>query len=128
MVDYEFDEFAGSYFCYDNPGALQDNFKTDLNMSTSKFVLLYSIYSWPNVILCFVGGFLLDRVFGIRWGTIIFMSLTLVGQMIFALGAYIDAFWLMMVGRFVFGYVSIMQSISTLYLRFLSTILLCIIW
>lgn len=93
----------GSYFCFDNPGALQDNFRTDLNMSTSKFVLLYSIYSWPNVILCFIGGFLLDSVFGIRLGTIIYMGLTLIGQIIFATGAMINAFWLMMLGRFVFG-------------------------
>nr|XP_050864062.1 major facilitator superfamily domain-containing protein 1-like isoform X3 [Vespula vulgaris] len=93
----------GSYFCFDNPGALQDNFKTDLQMSTSKFVLLYSIYSWPNVILCFIGGFLLDSVFGVRLGTIIYMGLTLIGQLIFATGAMVNAFWLMMIGRFVFG-------------------------
>jgi len=85
---------------------LQDNFKADLHMSTSKFVLLYSIYSWPNVILCFIGGFLLDSVFGIRLGTVIYMGLTLIGQIIFASGAMIDAFWLMMLGRFVFGYAS----------------------
>lgn len=72
-------------------------------MSTSKFVLLYSVYSWPNVVMCFVGGFLLDRVFGIRWGTIIYMTLTLAGQIVFASGAYINAFWLMLLGRFIFG-------------------------
>lgn len=93
----------GAYFCFDNPGALQDDFKTDLQMPTSKFVLLYSIYSWPNVILCFIGGFLLDSIFGIRLGTIIYMGLTLIGQIIFATGAIINVFWLMMVGRFVFG-------------------------
>nr|CAD7398506.1 unnamed protein product [Timema poppensis] len=50
-----------SYFCYDNPGALQDNFISDLGLTTSEFVYLYSWYSWPNVVLCFVGGFLIDR-------------------------------------------------------------------
>lgn len=81
-------------------------------MSTSTFVLLYSIYSWPNVILCFIGGFLLDSVFGIRLGTVIYMALTLIGQIIFASGAMIDAFWLMMLGRFVFGYVFIIVSLD----------------
>lgn len=93
----------GSYFCFDNPGALQDNFRTDLQMSTSEFVLLYSIYSWPNVILCFLGGFLLDSVFGIGLGTVIYMGLTLIGQIIFASGAMVNTFWLMMLGRFIFG-------------------------
>ncbi|XP_034173235.1 lysosomal dipeptide transporter MFSD1 isoform X2 [Osmia lignaria lignaria] len=93
----------GSYFCFDNPGALQDNFKTDLHMSTSKFVWLYSIYSWPNVVLCFIGGFLLDSVFGVRLGTVIYMGLTLIGQIIFATGAMVNTFWVMMLGRFIFG-------------------------
>ncbi|XP_066582726.1 lysosomal dipeptide transporter MFSD1-like isoform X2 [Prorops nasuta] len=93
----------GSYFCFDNPGALQDNFKSDLDMSTTKFVWLYSIYSWPNVVMCFIGGFLLDRVFGIRLGTIIYMGLTLIGQLIFATGAITSQFWVMMIGRFIFG-------------------------
>lgn len=53
--------FSGSYFCYDNPAALQDNFMQDLKLTTSQFVYLYSWYSWPSVVLCIVGGFLMDR-------------------------------------------------------------------
>ncbi|EDV95921.1 major facilitator superfamily domain-containing protein 1 [Drosophila grimshawi] len=93
----------GSYFCYDNPGALQDVFKRELDLSTTQFTLIYSIYSWPNVVLCFLGGFLIDRLFGIRLGTIIYMLILLVGQLIFASGALLDAFWLMIIGRFIFG-------------------------
>ena len=39
-----------------------------MNVQADSYVLLYSLYSYPNVILCFFGGFLLDRVFGMRWG------------------------------------------------------------
>lgn len=53
--------FVGSYFCYDNPAALADKFVSDLDLSNTQFTMLYSIYSWPNVVLCFIGGFLLDR-------------------------------------------------------------------
>lgn len=125
-----FFSFTASYFCYDNPGALQDYFKKDLHLSTTQFAMLYSIYSWPNVILCFVGGFLLDRwviqfsseiefnqqykqfcsflscicsVFGIRFGTIIYMFILMIGQLIVAVGGILDAFWLMILGRFIFG-------------------------
>lgn len=93
----------GSYFCYDIPGALQDNFISDMELTTSEFVYLYSWYSWPNVVLCFFGGFLIDRVFGIRLGTIICATLLVVGQILFALGGIFNTFWLMVVGRFVFG-------------------------
>lgn len=93
----------GSYFCYDNPGALQTVFKRDLDLSATQFTLIYSIYSWPNVVLCFLGGFLIDRLFGIRLGTIIYMLILLVGQLIFASGGILNAFWLMILGRFIFG-------------------------
>lgn len=93
----------GSYFCYDNPGALQTIFKRDLDLTSTQFTLIYSIYSWPNVILCFLGGFLIDRVFGIRLGTIVYMLILLVGQLIFASGGILQTFWLMIVGRFIFG-------------------------
>ncbi|KAM8710696.1 hypothetical protein ACLKA7_017336 [Drosophila subpalustris] len=93
----------GSYFCYDNPGALQTVFKRDLDLSATEFTLIYSIYSWPNVVLCFLGGFLIDRLFGIRLGTIIYMLILLVGQLIFASGGILNAFWLMILGRFIFG-------------------------
>ncbi|KAL4647636.1 major facilitator superfamily domain-containing protein 1 isoform X1 [Arapaima gigas] len=93
----------GDYFCYDNPSALQQQVKQDMELSTSGFMQLYAWYSWPNVVLCFLGGFLLDRVFGIRLGTIIFSLFVCIGQVIFAAGALADAFWLMVLGRFVFG-------------------------
>ncbi|KAB5535539.1 hypothetical protein PHYPO_G00118850 [Pangasianodon hypophthalmus] len=93
----------GSYFCYDNPAALQKQVIQDMQLNTSKFMQLYAWYSWPNVFLCFLGGFLLDRVFGIRLGTVIFALFVCVGQVIFALGALVNHFWLMEFGRFVFG-------------------------
>ncbi|XP_072474723.1 lysosomal dipeptide transporter MFSD1 isoform X2 [Notamacropus eugenii] len=93
----------GSYFCYDNPAALQTQVQQDMQVHTAAFMLLYSWYSWPNVILCFFGGFLIDRVFGIRWGSIIFSFIVCIGQVIFAMGAIVNAFWLMQLGRFVFG-------------------------
>lgn len=93
----------GSYFCYDNPAALQTEVLQDLNLNTAEFMQLYAWYSWPNVVLCFLGGFLIDRVFGIRLGTIIFSLFVFTGQIIFAFGALANRFWLMEVGRFVFG-------------------------
>jgi MFS family permease len=93
----------GNYFAYDSPAALQEQITKDMDVSTAQFAQLYAMYSWPNVILCFFGGFLIDRVFGIRWGAILFSVIILLGQVIVAMGALANAFWLMDVGRFVFG-------------------------
>jgi len=75
--------FAGGYYVYDNPAALQDVMLSDLKITTSQFTIFYALYSWPNVILCFFGGFLIDRVFGVRWGAIIFCVIVTIGQVIY---------------------------------------------
>ncbi|KAK6195515.1 hypothetical protein SNE40_000928 [Patella caerulea] len=93
----------GSYFCYDNPAALQDTMIKDLNINESTFMGFYSWYSWPNVILCFFGGFLIDKLFGVRLGAIIFSLFVTVGQVIFATGAMFNSPIIMDAGRFVFG-------------------------
>lgn len=36
-------------------------------------------------------------------GSIIYMFILMIGQLIFATGAMMDTFWLMILGRFVFG-------------------------
>lgn len=93
----------GSYFCFDNPGALQSEIKSAMNISTSQFANLYSWYSWPNVILPVIGGFLMDRVLGIRFGTMCFALIIVMGQALFAFGGFLDKLWVMEIGRFVFG-------------------------
>jgi MFS family permease len=95
----------GSYFCYDNPAALASVIQKDMEVSNRQYMLLYSWYSWPNTVLCFFGGYLIDRVFGIRMGTLVFSSFCILGQAIFASAALLgpSGFWLMEVGRFVFG-------------------------
>ncbi|RWS14286.1 Major facilitator superfamily domain-containing protein 1-like protein [Dinothrombium tinctorium] len=94
----------GNYFVYDIPGALQSKITEDMNLtSTAEFASLYSLYSWPNVIISLFGGFLIDRVFGKRLGAVFFASIVFGGQFVVALGALFNRFWLMQVGRFIFG-------------------------
>lgn len=93
----------GNYFCYDVPGALETPIENAMSVGTSQFTSLYALYSWPNVIMCFFGGVLIDKVLGIRLGAIIFLAILVVGQLMFACGAFTGHFWLMQLGRFVYG-------------------------
>ncbi|CAF0723161.1 unnamed protein product [Brachionus calyciflorus] len=93
----------GPYFCYVLPGALENEFERDLRISTTQFTIFTSLYSWPNIILCFFGGFLIDRVLGVRLGAILFSCFVTVGQILFAYGAYTRNIWMMYIGRFIFG-------------------------
>ncbi len=77
---------------YDNPSALSAQLKQYFQDTKyggdhwqTYFGLLYSVYSFPNVILPFLGGFFVD-FFGVRIMLIIFSSFILGGQALFALG------------------------------------------
>ena len=58
----------------------QREIKDTMDVSTYQFASLYSWYSWPNVILPIIGGYLMDSVFGIRLGTVIFAAFIILGQ------------------------------------------------
>ena len=83
--------------------SLQREIKDAMDVTTYQFANLYAWYSWPNVVLPIVGGYLMDSVFGIRLGTILFALFIIIGQCMFSLGAFAENFGLMQTGRFVFG-------------------------
>ena len=51
-----------------------------MGVDNTQYNLLYSLYSWPNVILSLIGGVLIDRWIGVRIGTVLFSVLVTVGQ------------------------------------------------
>ena len=55
----------GSYYCYDIPGALKGAFFRHFDGLTQlQYSLLYSLYSWPNTVQVFFGGYVMDRYLG----------------------------------------------------------------
>ena len=59
----------------------QGQIKDAMGISTYQFANLYAWYSWPNVVLPIVGGYMMDTVFGIRLGTIIFALFIIIGEL-----------------------------------------------
>lgn len=93
----------GSYYVYDNPAALKNSLSAYLNISNTQYNWLYSIYSFPNIILPFFGGYLVDRL-GTNLMLFSFLCLICLGQFIFALGASLKSYPVCMLGRAVFGF------------------------
>jgi len=96
----------GSYYCYDNPAALQTQMEDRFDVGAKGYSALYSAYSWPNTVQVFFGGWLIDRFFGLPLGAFIFCGLVFLGQLIFAAGITIGdtpGFIVAVIGRFVFG-------------------------
>ncbi|XP_033738303.1 major facilitator superfamily domain-containing protein 1-like [Pecten maximus] len=117
----------GSYYCFDMPSVLQDEFqgvsnctqnstgqensscvKCDdcLGMSADDYNLLYAIYAWTNAAVVIGAGFLIDKL-GNRVGVFLFSFLCVVGSSLFALGSMFKGtsamLPIMLLGRLLFG-------------------------
>ncbi|XP_063790708.1 major facilitator superfamily domain-containing protein 1-like isoform X2 [Pseudophryne corroboree] len=120
----------GSYFCFDIPSVLQDQFQGNLTctngshpnsthsgnhstgcveglgMTPEQYNLLYAIYAWTNALVVIMAGFLIDKL-GNRFGLFLFSFLTVLGSSIFALGSHFKGtpylLPLMLTGRLLFG-------------------------
>ncbi|MFQ5664327.1 MAG: MFS transporter [Terriglobia bacterium] len=90
---------VGNYFAYDSIGALAPLIIDDMQIGREQIGMMYSFYSWPNLVMVFIGGFLIDR-FGTRKMSLLFSVLIVLGA---TLVAAAPTFWLMLVGRTIFG-------------------------
>ena len=94
----------GSYYCYDIPGALKGQlFDQFPEMTQLQYNLLYSLYSWPNTVQVFFGGYIIDRYLGVRRGCFICCSVLVAGQALVCYGVQTNSVALLLAGRFLFG-------------------------
>ncbi|KPA85565.1 hypothetical protein ABB37_01829 [Leptomonas pyrrhocoris] len=102
----------GSYYIYDFPGSIgsgsgntiENFFKSHGHFYTESMnQYLYSVYSWPNTVLSVVGGLLIDKYLGLRRAMLLFTSLILAGSVLFYIGVHNTTYWMLIVGRIVFG-------------------------
>ncbi|NOX38868.1 MAG: major facilitator superfamily domain-containing protein 1 [Calditrichaeota bacterium] len=89
----------GNYYVYDSISPLADVLKSQLGFSNTNIGMLNAIYSFPNIFMVLVGGFIIDRI-GTRKATLIFASLCFVGA---GLTAASPQFEVMAAGRLIFG-------------------------
>ena len=94
----------GSYYCYDIPGALKGNIFTHFpGMTQLQYNLMYSLYSWPNTVQVFFGGYIIDRYLGVRKGSAICCAVLVLGQALVCYGVTVSRLNLVLAGRFLFG-------------------------
>lgn len=96
----------GSYFAYDSIGALGPLLVAELHIDRAQIGLLYSVYSWPNVVMVLFGGVLIDRL-GVRRAAVLLSGLVAFGAAVVAAAPTLlsgrAAFIGMLVGRTLFG-------------------------
>jgi len=97
----------GNYYCFDNPAALktqlQHKLKEDDDAYELNFALMYSIYSFPNIVLPLIGGWACDK-FGASRCLLVFALFLTAGQALFAFGVSVGSLPNILMGRVIFGF------------------------
>lgn len=93
-----------NYFCYYNPQPLQTTYYLPpMSLTSTQYNILFSIYSFPNIVMTPLGGWLLDKK-GIYFSLIVFVSFLLLGQsFILIFGGGFHLYIPMLIGRFLSG-------------------------
>jgi MFS family permease len=89
----------GNYYVYDCIAPIADLLSKQLGFSDSNIGLLQAIYSFPNLIMVLIGGYLVDRI-GARKAILLFGSTCLIGAIVTVLSGHLA---LMATGRLIFG-------------------------
>ena len=91
------------YYCFDMPAGLEHTIIRVMRVDSPQYELLYTFLNGPSVIIVPVMGVLLDKVLSLRVGYLISIIMMCLGQLLFALGGFVDQYWLMVVGRAIYG-------------------------
>jgi MFS family permease len=100
----------GQFYAFDNPSALNEQFKEYMALKSPwsvttydyYFNLLYSVYSLPNVLLPLVMGMAVDRC-GCRMMIFSLGACVVLGHAVFATGVGMGSWYMMIAGRVIFG-------------------------
>lgn len=64
--------------------------------------MLYALYAFPNVVIPLIGGIIIDK-YGARIALMLSAMFCVLGQIIWGFGGYENTFFVMLMGRVVFG-------------------------
>jgi hypothetical protein len=95
----------GDYINYDVPSSLIVDLKAALGLAAdddAKIGVLYSVYTFPNIGVVLLGGYLIDRI-GLRITAVLFTSLVVAGSTLMAMAEFFGLYWLAVVGRLFYG-------------------------
>ena len=90
-------------YCFELPSGIEDTIIKVMGVTTAEYDLLFTVATWFGVVLCLIGGVLVDRLVGLRLGLLIVVSSVLLGQIVWAIGGFTDKYFIMLVGRFFIG-------------------------
>ena len=89
-------------YVFDIPQAMENYLIKLMDLEPIHIELLYSVYAIPNLFLALIGGIVIAKV-GLKWSAVIFPALIFYGNFLLGLGIYFRQYWLLVLGRALFG-------------------------
>ena len=90
-------------FCVDIPGGIQSTMIRVMRIDNTHYSIIFSSYSWPDAIMSLAGIVIVNQYTGIHYGFIFFGLVVLIGQIVISVGAYVNSFSIMLMGRMIYG-------------------------
>ena len=90
-------------YSVDFPVGIEPIFIQVMELDHSQYNLIFSAYSWCDIVMSFLGSIFVSKCLGIRLGLIVFTIISTIGQLMVSFGAYVDSFYVVLFGRIVIG-------------------------
>ena len=90
-------------YCVQFPIGLESIMIKVMNIDFSEYNVMFSAYTWCDIVMSIVGSVLVNKYFGIRFGLILFTAIFMLGQVFVSIGAYYNTFLVVLIGRIVLG-------------------------
>ena len=87
----------------DMPGGIQTTLIRVMTLDNSHYDMIFSAYSWADIVMSVVGAVTVNKYFGVRLGLILFLTVVLLGQLLYAIGGFLNSFWFSLIGRVIIG-------------------------
>ncbi len=91
------------FFSVNFPAGMQSTIINVMELDNTQYDLIFSAYSWPDIVMSILGTVIVDKYLGMRRGICIFSCILLTGQSIMCVGAYTNSFPILLCGRVVLG-------------------------
>jgi MFS family permease len=103
MLGFTVVTVMSGYFSYDLPGVTSEELKHEpLHLNNVQLGLLFSVYAFPNAFLPLLSG-MFFTLLGVWRGVILIGIVISIGVFIVAVGVSFESFWLMLLGRLIYG-------------------------
>ena len=90
-------------FCADFPAGIQSTTIKVMKLDNTKYNMLFSAYTWPDIVMSILGTVMVGKYLGMRRGIIVFTGVVFAGQVTVSIGAYTNSFEVMLFGRILLG-------------------------